>query len=102
MLPNDSIETAANASKPFTDSRVHHFFDPEKQVGKTIANSLNWEGRIAWDIYLYYDRGQKWTDLPPSPINYYHQLINDWADQDHYRVGNDLTKSLMSSMGDMI
>jgi hypothetical protein len=29
-------------------------------------------------------------------------LINDWADQDHYRVGNDLTKSLMSSMGDMI
>jgi hypothetical protein len=102
MLPNDSIETAANAAKPFTDSRANHFFDPEKRVGKAVANSLNWEGRIAWDIYLYYGRGQEWSDLPPSPINYYHQLTNDWADRDHYRVENDLTESLMASMGEMI
>jgi hypothetical protein len=31
---------------------MRHLFDPEKQVGKVIENSLNWEDRIAWDIYL--------------------------------------------------
>jgi hypothetical protein len=102
MLPNDSIKTATNAARPFTDSRVRHFFDPEKQVGKAIANSLNWEGHIAWDIYLFYDRGQEWADQPPPPVKYAHQLTNEWADRDHYRVGNDLTESLMVSMGKII
>ena len=102
MLPNDSIETATNAARSFNDSRVRHFYDPEKQVGEAIANSLNWEGRIAWDIYLFYDRGQNWIDCPPIPISYAHQLTNEWADRDHYRVGNDLAESLMDSMGKMI
>jgi hypothetical protein len=102
MLPNDSIETATNAARPFTDSRVRHFYDPEKQVGKDIANSLQWEGRIAWDIYLFYSPEQKWTDLPPSPSLYSHQLTNEWADREHYRVGADLAESLRRSMREMI
>ena len=102
MLPNDSIEPATNAAMPFTDTRVRHFYDPEKHVGKDIANSLQSEGRIAWDIYLFYSPEQKWTDLPPSPSLYSHQLTNEWADRDHYRVGNDLAESLMDSMGKMI
>jgi len=102
MLPNDSIETATNAARPFTDSRVRHFFDPDKQVGMDIANSLKWEGRIAWDIYLYYAPGQKWADLPPSPVLFAHQLPNAWADREHYRVAADLTEELRVSMGKMI
>lgn len=102
MLPNDSIETAANAARPFTDSRVRHFYDPDKQVGKDIANSLKWEGRIAWDIYLFYAPGQKWTDSPPSPSLYSHQLTNEWADREHFRVGADLAESLRLSMEEMI
>ena len=102
MLPSDSIETATNAAKPLTDSRVRHFYDPEKQVGKAIANSLHWEGRIAWDIYLFYAPGQMWTDQPPSPALYLHQLTNEWADREHYRVGADLADSLKRSMGEMI
>jgi hypothetical protein len=102
MLPNDSIETATSAARPFTDRRVRHFYDPEKQVGKDIAGSLQWEGRIAWDIYLFYAPGQKWTNLPPPPALYSHQLTNEWADREHYRVGADLAASLKRFMAEMI
>jgi hypothetical protein len=102
MLPNDSLEAAIVAARPFTDSRVCHFFDPEKQVGKAVANSLKWEGRIAWDIYLYYAPDQKWTDQPPAPFYYAHQLTNAWANRDHYRVAADLTEELRMSMEKMI
>ena len=102
MLPNDSIETAIKAASPFTDSRVSHFFDPEKQVGKAVANSLKWEERIAWDIYLHYAPGQKWTEQPPEPLYYAHQLTNAWADRDHYRVAPDLPEELRVSMEKLI
>ena len=102
MLPNDSFETAANAASPFSDRRVRHFFDPEKQVGNAIADSLSWAGRIAWDIYLFYAAGQKWIDQPPSPVFYAHQLTNAWADRDHFRLAADLTEELRVSMEKMI
>jgi hypothetical protein len=102
MLPNDSLAAVISAAGPFTDLRVRHFFDPEKKVGKAIAKSLSWEGRIAWDIYLYYAPGQKWTDQPPSPVLYAHQLTNVWANRGHYRVAADLTEELRLSMQKMI
>jgi hypothetical protein len=101
MLPNDSLAAAKSAAAPFADRRVRHFFDPQKKVGMAIANSLSWEGRIAWDIYLYYAPGQKWRDQPPSPFLYAHQLTNAWADRDHYRVAADLAEELASSMEKM-
>lgn len=102
MLPNDSLEAATNAAGPLTDSRVRHFFDPDKQVGMAIADSLQWEGHIAWDIYLFYMPGQKWADRAPSPVFYAHQLTNAWADRDHYRVAADLTEELRGAMAKMI
>ena len=102
MLPNDTVEAAITAARPFTDKRIHHFFDPEKQVGKKIGSSLKWEGQIAWDIYLFYAPGQKWGDLPPPPVRYAHQLTNEWADREHYRVAADLADELSVSMAKMI
>ena len=102
MLPNDSLEAATKAAAPFSDSRVHHFFDPHKDVGKAIAESLGWTGQIARDIYLFYAPGQKWRDQPPGPERYAHQLTNAWADRDHYRVAADLTGELRISMEKMI
>ena len=90
------------AAGPFSDRRVRHFFDPHQKVGKTIAESLGWEGQIAQDIYLFYAPGQKWRDQPPSPDRYAHQLTNAWADRDHYRVAADLTDELRMSMENMV
>lgn len=102
MLPNDSIEAATRAACFFKDQRVRHFFDPKKQVGKKIGSSLNWDGQIAWDIYLFYGPGHKWDDLPPPPARYVHQLTNEWADREHYRVAAELAEELKASMEKMM
>lgn len=102
MLPNDSLEAATQAAGPFSDDRVRHFFDPHKEVGKAVAESLKWAGQIAWDIYLFYAPGQKWDDYPPLPVAYAHQLTNAWADRDHYRVAADLIEELRLSMAKLI
>jgi hypothetical protein len=76
---------------------VRHFFDPEKQIGKAIASNLNWGSHIAWNIYLFYDRGQKCSDQPPTPVKYAHQLTNEWADrhQNHRSVESQLELFLL-------
>jgi len=37
------------------------------------------------------DQGARvdWTDLPPKPNYWMHQLTDDWAKNDHYRTGHD-------------
>ena len=102
MLPNDSLAAAANAASPFTDPRMRHFFDPHQEVGQAIAESLEWTEQIARDIYLFYAPGQKWSDPPPKPERYAHQLTNAWADRDQYRVAADLTEELRLSMEKMM
>ncbi len=102
MLPNDSLEAAAKAACPFTDPRMRHFFDPHQEVGKAIAQSLKWTGQIAREIYLFYAPGQKWSDPPPKPERYAHQLTNAWANRDRYRVAADLTEELRLSMEKMV
>ena len=44
MLPSDTLEAASMAAGALTDSRVRHFFDPERQAGQAIASSLRWDG----------------------------------------------------------
>ena len=94
MLPDDTLEAASMAAGALTDSRVRHFFDPERQAGKAIARSLRWDGQTARDTYLFYAPGQKWEDLPPSPRDFAHQLTNAWADRDRLKIAGDLVDYL--------
>ena len=94
MLPGDTRDAAADAGRGFGDPRIHHFFDPENQAGKAIADSLHWAGQVARDTYLFYAQGQKWGDHPPPPADYAHQLTNAWADRDRLKMAGDLTDYL--------
>ncbi len=94
MLPNDTLEAASMAAGALTDSRVRHFFDPEKQAGQAIASSLRWESQTARDTYLFYAPGQQWEELPPPPVDYAHQLTNAWADRDRLKIAGDLVDYL--------
>ena len=102
MLPNDTLEAASMAAGALTDSRVRHFFDPEKQAGQAIARSLHWEGQTARDTYLFYAPGQKWEDLPPPPVDYAHQLTNAWADRDRLKIAGDLAENLSSTAANWV
>jgi hypothetical protein len=98
ILENDSLEAAAPSVRFLSDKRIQHFYDQDQIVGKKIANSVGWAGNVAWDIYLFYAPNIDWTDLPPKPNHWMHQLTDDWAKNDHYRTGDDLKNELLLSM----
>ena len=96
---NDNEMTARRIAGTIDDSRVKHFYDPfpAHLVGKTFA-----QGRIsrgpAWDIYFFYKQGVEWTDAPPSPAKWMHQLGGAGADQSKFRSGADLVEQLHEEM----
>ena len=81
MMGGDTAEAAQRAVAKFKDARVRQFYDPGQLAGKAIAGSLNFDGKVAWDIYLFYPAGAMWKELPPRPEVFMHQLRDSWADQ---------------------
>ncbi len=63
-----------------------------------IGNSVTWAGNVAWDIYLFYKPFDEWTDMPPKPLYWMHQLTDEWATKDKYRTSSDLKNELFISM----
>ena len=101
ILEKDNLDAALPSVKAFGDHRINHFYDANKTVGKIIADSVGWNGNIAWDIYLFYLPSVKWADTPPIPANWMHQLKDEWATKSTYRTGVDLDKELTASMDNL-
>ena len=99
MLPDDTKATAEASAGIIDDPRVRHFHDPEQRSGVVVASGLEWEGQIAWDIYLFYDKDSRWTAGPPPPVDFMHQL--PW-DTTHFRTGDDLVQGLREAMQEML
>ncbi len=98
MLPDDAAEAAGPSARIIADPRVRHFHDPEKRAGKAIAESLGSEDGLAWDIYLFYASGGQWSDGPPAPIDWMHQLPSSWADPARFHTGDELPVELGKAM----
>ena len=98
MLPDDSEASAKKSASMFNDPRVSHFYDSDKHLGKAIAICLGWTGKVAWDIYLFYEAGVEWDKTPPQPSYWMHQLADSWADREHYHTGDDLVNELFMTM----
>ncbi len=98
ILKEDTFDAAIPSVKFLSDSRIQHFYDNKKATGKTIADSVGWAGNIAWDIYLFYRPFVEWTETPPKPLCWMHQLTDGWATKDKYRTGEDLKNELLISM----
>jgi hypothetical protein len=81
MMESDSHKAARKAVSKFKDERVKQFFDPRQLAGKAFAGSLGHNGKVAWDMYLFYPAKSMWKELPPQPEAYMHQLRDGWADQ---------------------
>jgi len=98
ILEEDNFDAAIPSAKFLSDSRIQHFYDNNKAVGKTIADSVGWAGNVAWDIYLFYRPFVEWIETPPKPIYWMHQVSDGWATRDNYRTGGDLKNELFVSM----
>jgi hypothetical protein len=80
------------------DARVQHFHDPNRRAGRAVAASLGGTGKVAWDVYLFYDPGLEWGEGLPAPTRWAHQLDADWADRAHHYTGRDLVDALREAM----
>ena len=98
ILEKDNLEAALPSVRALSDQRIQHFYDDHKTVGKIIADSVGWQGNVAWDICLFYRPNVKWEDTPPKPKFWMHQLKAEWATQSTYRTGEDLKNELTVSM----
>ncbi len=95
MLPGDSARAARAATALVADTRAHHYFDPDRRAGRAIANRMGGEGKIAWDIYLFFPPGVTWEDEPPLPAEWAHQLGDAaWADPARCHRGDGLVAAL--------
>jgi len=97
-LDKDNIEATLTSVKFLNNNRFKHYYDQHQVVGKTIANSVGWTGKVAWDIYLFYAPYSEWTDKPPSPSYWMHQLTDKWATKEKYKTGADLKNELLVSI----
>ncbi|MCZ6815714.1 MAG: hypothetical protein O7F76_03320 [Planctomycetota bacterium] len=72
---NDNEKTAKRIAGTMMDPRVKHFYDPYPghRAGKAFATGVVKRGP-AWDIYFFYDKGATWTQGPPKPVDWWHQL----------------------------
>lgn len=75
MLATDNLIAASEREAKFPDSRVKHFWDPDRISGRLLARTLNLTISIAWDVYLLYPSEHDWdAELPPAPKFWMHQL----------------------------
>jgi hypothetical protein len=98
MLPEDSKDKARVEAGNFRDPRLLHFYDPNKRSGTVIADSLGYEDRVVWDIYLFYTAGAAWIENPPAPTMWMHQLSETWIDRKRYHSGDNLVRELFLAM----
>lgn len=82
MLPSDSKESAGAQAASFVDGRLMQQWDGDRASGNLLAKTLGLKGS-AWDVYLLYAPGVKWTGKqPPAPSFWMHQLREEsGADQ---------------------
>lgn len=82
MLPSDSKEAAGAQAASFIDQRLVQQWDGKRASGTLLAKTLGLKGD-AWDVYLLYASGVKWTgEQPPAPTFWMHQLREEsGADQ---------------------
>ncbi len=98
MMESDTFEAAQKAESKFRDARVRQFYDSHQLAGKAFAESLGHNGKVAWDVYLFYPDKSMWKKLPPHPEVFMHQLRDSWADQSCLFEKDLLRAKLMETM----
>lgn len=95
ILPGDSPAAIERAAAGFDRDGMQQFADPERRVGRLVADSLGGSDSIAWDTYLFYGPDVRWTDELPAPTEWIDQLDDrSWAPPERYRCGDDLAAEL--------
>ena len=103
VLSSDSLESANAVAHLISDPRALHFYDACHAVAGAIATSVGGQGVAAYDTYLFYPPGARWTASPPPPVWWAHQLgPSAWADPSRFRWAETLTSELRTAASDLL
>ena len=82
ILRTDMRLAVSRATTWLPDERVSHYWDAEGDLAKAYSRILGLpDARPAWDVYLLFDRNAEWTDQPPAPQDWMHQLPREPAER---------------------
>ena len=75
-FPGDNRQKALRRRNLLPDRRVRQFWDGDLRLGKRYRDvlSLPESIEVAWDVYFAFDRQTEWTEEPPPPAFWQHQL----------------------------
>ena len=79
VLREDNRTAAGQSIAQITDSRAVHFWDEDKSLGLSFGKlvTLPRQRELAWDVYFVFDEQSEWTETPPKPTDWMHQLGTD-------------------------
>ncbi len=81
VLKGDSPEAAQDSAQLLGHtSPVAHYWDVERALSNGYCDLLRLPERgrtVAWDLYMIYERGARWTADPPMPKLWMQQLLLD-------------------------
>jgi hypothetical protein len=81
VLKGDTPEAARDSASLFGSTvRVAHYWDDDRALSSRYCDLLGLEERgrsVAWDLYLIYEKGARWTVDPPMPKVWMQQLLLD-------------------------
>lgn len=82
---------------------VAQFHDPDRLAGAAVASAIGAPGRVAWDMYLFFDASASFGEELPRPHDWAHQLSQDeWADPSRFHWAEDLQTALCSKMAALL
>ena len=75
MFPGDS--RSSWVPELLTDSRVEHFWDEPKIVGKWYGEQVTAKstGHVEWDSWFLYGPGGRWDELSTQPIDWGRTIV---------------------------
>jgi len=75
IMEADTERAAREATALLPDDRVVNYWVRSDDVGKLFQSPVDLTSEPAWDVYLVYERGVRWSDAsPPRPSYFMHQL----------------------------
>ena len=69
----DSQASVPQATKRFEDARVSQYWDSKAEMTRAYTSILK-SDRLAWDVYLLFDREAEWKEQPPAPAFFMDQI----------------------------
>ena len=101
IIWSDFERSVPRAAGRLGDRRVSHYWDGQGELVRGYSPVLGLpDEQPAWDVYLLFDRDAQWTDKPPAPPYWMHQLgIDEERQFDGTKLASKAAKLLKQGAG---